>query len=59
MGKLLAAAAVLIGVYAIYDSQRAGAHYRLGTPGALIAPTGTPGTSVAAAANGLAGRVGN
>lgn len=59
MGKLFAAAAVLIGVYAAYDSQRPGARYKLGTPGALVAPTGTPGTSVADATTGLAGQLSN
>ncbi len=59
MGKLLAAGAVLIGLYAFYDSQRPGSRHRLGMPGALIAPTGTPGPSVGAAATGLAARIGN
>lgn len=59
MGKLLAAGAVLIGLYVLHDSQRPGSRHRLGTPGALIAPTGTPGASVGAAATGLAGRLGD
>lgn len=59
MAKLLAAAAVLIGVYAIYDSQRPGAGYRLGSTVALTASPTTPGSSIGSAAIGLAGQFGN
>jgi hypothetical protein len=59
MAKLLAAAAVLIGVYAIYDSQRSGTPYRLGSVVTLTAAPTTPGNSVGSAAIGLAGQFGN
>ena len=59
MVKLLAAAAVLIGVYAIYDSQRPGSRYRLGSTVALTASAKIPGKSIGSAAIGLAGQVGN
>ncbi len=59
MAKLLAAAAVLIGVYAIYDSRRSGTGYRLGSTVALTASPTIPGKSVGSAAIGLAGQFGN
>ncbi len=59
MGKLLAAAAMLVGLYALWVGQTPGAAPRIKMPGALIAPTGTPGTSVGAAAVGVAARAGN
>ena len=59
MGKLLFAAAALIGLYALYDGQRPGSPHRISGAGGFFTPSATPGGSVGGAAVGLAGRIGN
>jgi hypothetical protein len=61
MGKLLAVAALLGGLYYLNDSQRIGSSHRLAPSVGASLPSfkGTPGASVGAAAVGAAARVGN
>ncbi|MDH5529936.1 MAG: hypothetical protein OEY05_07860 [Paracoccaceae bacterium] len=60
MGKLLAAGAIVLAIYALYDTQKPGSRLRL-TSGSVSLPNlnATSGGSIGAAAVGAAGRVGN
>ncbi|MCB2136359.1 MAG: hypothetical protein KDE08_10510 [Rhodobacteraceae bacterium] len=61
MGKLLAAGAVLLGLYALYDSQKPGSRLRM-TGSTVTAPSfgnSPTGGGIGAATAGVAAKVSN
>lgn len=60
MGKLLAGGAIVLALYALYDTQKPGSRLRM-TSGGIGAPavSNTTGGSIGAAAVGVGGRLGN
>jgi hypothetical protein len=58
MGRLLAIGAVLVGAYALWAGQNPGRAFLPTVPGALFAPTGTPGSVVGKSAVAAARRAG-